>query len=89
MRIVITTITFATSVAITACAGVALRAYSDSHVQPEWLLPLWPLAVDLRPTHAILACGVIVTVLSLIYLIVAFAPMVRTWLPTVWYTLLT
>ena len=77
LRIILSTITLATSIAITACAGVTLRAYSDSHVQPEWLLPLWPLAVDLRPTHAILACGVVIAVLSLVYLIVAFAPMVR------------
>ena len=76
VRIVLTVITLAISIAVTACAGVSLEAYSESHVQPDWLLPLWPLNVDLRPSHALLGCGITVIVLSLVYLIAAFAPMV-------------
>ena len=75
-RITLNVIILAVSVAVTACAGVSLRAYSKSHVQPEWLLPLWPLHVDLRPAHALLGCGITITVLSLIYLVAAFSPLV-------------
>lgn len=75
LRIGIAAITLGTSVAIVACAGVALRAYSESHLEPEWLLPLWPQNVDLRPTKTVLGCGVSILVLSLVYLAASFAPM--------------
>ena len=76
LRIFLSIITLAISVAVTACAGDALRAYSKSRVQPEWLLPLWPQNVDLRPTRAMLGCGIAIVFLSLVYLAAAFAPLV-------------
>ena len=75
-RVGIAAITFIASIAVIACAGASLRAYSDSRLEPEWILPLWPLKVDLRPSHAILGCGIVVAVLSLGYLAFAFVPMV-------------
>ena len=75
-RIAIAATTLVASIAIIACAAVALHAYSDSHSNGDWLLPLWPLNVDLRPTHTVLGCGITIAVLSLGYLIVSFAPMV-------------
>lgn len=77
IRLGITAITLVTSIAVIACAGVALRHYSNSHLGAEWLLPLWPLNVDLRPTHTVLGCGITVAILSFAYLAAAFAPMVR------------
>lgn len=76
MRIAIAAVTFIASVAIIACVGASLRAYSTSRLEPEWILPLWPLNVDLRPSHAILGCGIAVAILSIAYLAVAFVPMV-------------
>ena len=76
LRIVIAGITLATSIAVIACAAVSLRAYTESSVDAEWLLPLWPLNVDLRPSHTVLGCGITIAVFSLIYLAAAFAPMV-------------
>lgn len=38
------------------------------------MLPLWPSSVDLRPTRALIACGVLVTVFSLIYILAALLP---------------
>ena len=76
LRIVIAGVTLATSIAVIACAAVSLRAYSESSVDAEWLLPLWPLNVDLRPSHTVLGCGITITAFSLIYLAAAFAPMV-------------
>ena len=76
MRVAIAAITFIASIAIIACVGASLRAYAISRLEPEWILPLWPLNVDLRPSHAILGCGIAVALLSLAYLAVAFVPMV-------------
>ena len=76
LRIAIAVTTLATSIAVVACAGVSLHAYSDSHSNGDWLLPLWPLHVDLRPTHTVLGCGITVAILSIVYLAAAFAPMV-------------
>lgn len=76
MRVAIAAITLIASIAVIACVGASLRAYSNSRLEPEWILPLWPLDVDLRPSHAILGCGITVALLSLGYLAVAFVPMV-------------
>ena len=76
LRIAIAAITLATSIAVIACAAVSLRAYSESSTDAEWVLPLWPLNVDLRPSHTVLGCGITVAAFSLIYLAAAFAPLV-------------
>ena len=76
VRAAIAAITFIASIAVIACVGASLRAYSNSRLEPEWILPLWPLDVDLRPSHAILGCGIVVALLSLGYLAVASVPMV-------------
>ena len=76
IRVTIAAVTVIASVAVIGCVGASLRAYSGSRREPEWILPLWPLDVDLRPSHAILGCGIAVAVLSLGYLAVASVPMV-------------
>lgn len=75
-RVTLSTIALIAGVVIIGCAGSSLRSYSSTRLDSEYLLPLWPSSVDLRPTHSILACGVIVTTFSLVYLILAFAPTV-------------
>ncbi|KAK3178068.1 hypothetical protein OEA41_000200 [Lepraria neglecta] len=77
MRIAIAAITLGTSIAVISCIAVSLKAYSDSHLGAEWLLPLWPLHVDLRPSHTVLGCGTTISVFSLVYLAAAFIPMPR------------
>ena len=76
LRIALSLITLAISVAIVACSGSSLRAYSGSGFAGEWWLPIWPLSVDLRPTHAVLACGIVLLSASLIYLTAALFPSV-------------
>lgn len=76
LRIALSAITLAVSVAIVACSGSSLRAYSGSGFAGEWWLPIWPLSVDLRPTHAVLACGIVLLSASLIYLAAALFPSV-------------
>ncbi|KAL9612997.1 MAG: hypothetical protein Q9167_002430 [Letrouitia subvulpina] len=72
MRIALAFLTLVISIAIIACSASALRAYSSTRDDVEFVLPLWPTSVDLRPTHVVLACGVILTVTSLAYLAAAF-----------------
>ncbi|KAI4123301.1 MAG: hypothetical protein LQ338_005326 [Usnochroma carphineum] len=74
MRIAISAVTLLASVVIIACAASALRTYTSTRDNAEWVLPLWPASVDLRPTHAVLACGVILALASILYLIAALAP---------------
>jgi len=76
LRIGIAAITLGASIAVIACVASSLKEYSASHLEPEWLLPLWPLIVDLRPAHAVLGCGIIIAAFSLVYLAAAFIPMV-------------
>lgn len=76
LRIALSAITLVVSVAIVACSGSSLRAYSGSSFAGEWWLPIWPLSVDLRPTHAVLACGIVLLSASLIYLAAALFPSV-------------
>ncbi|KAL8767205.1 MAG: hypothetical protein Q9209_006210 [Squamulea sp. 1 TL-2023] len=74
MRIAIASITLLVSIVIIACSATALRTYDSTRYHAEWILPLWPSTVDLRPTHALLACGVILTVASIFYVGIAVAP---------------
>ncbi|KAI4257061.1 MAG: hypothetical protein L6R42_005884 [Xanthoria sp. 1 TBL-2021] len=74
LRIAIASITFLVSIVIIAFSATALRTYTNTRYNVEWILPLWPSTVDLRPTHALLACGVIVAVASIFYIVVAVAP---------------
>lgn len=76
LRIALSAIILVISVAIIACSGSSLRAYSGSTFAGDWWLPIWPLIVDLRPTHAVLACGIVLMVASLLYLAAALFPSV-------------
>ncbi|KAI4116490.1 MAG: hypothetical protein LQ345_003090 [Seirophora villosa] len=74
LRVAMAVITLLASVVVMACAGKALTTYTSTRDNAEWILPLWPTSVDLRPTHAILACGILLAVGSIFYLVAALAP---------------
>ena len=76
LRIAIAAATLVISIAVIACVGASLHAYSESHSNGDWLLPLWPTHVDLRPSHTVLGCGITVAILSITYLAASFVPMV-------------
>ena len=75
-RTFIAIVTLGASIAVIACAAASLQAFSGSHLEPQWLLPLWPLNVDLRPTHTVLGCGITIAVFSFAYLAASFISMV-------------
>lgn len=76
IRVATSLITLALSIAIIACADNSLRAYTSTNLGGEWFLPLWPAKIDLRPTHAVLACGIVILVSSVAYLAAALFPSV-------------
>ncbi|MCJ1456139.1 hypothetical protein MMC28_006498 [Mycoblastus sanguinarius] len=76
-RTFIAIVTLGASIAVIACAAASLQAFSGSHLEPQWLLPLWPLNVDLRPTHTVLGCGITIAVFSFAYLAASFISMPR------------
>ena len=75
-RIAVSSITLIAGVVVVACASSALRSYSSTQLDSQFMLPLWPSTVDLRPTHSILACGILITIFSLTYLLAALLPTV-------------
>ena len=77
VRLVLAFISLCISVAVLGCSADSLQEYANSDTVQVWLLPLWPANVDLRPTHTILACGIILTIFSLAYLVLGLIPMVR------------
>lgn len=77
IHIATTVITLIVAVPIVGITGNSLKAYQSTNLGGKLYLPLWPAHVDLRPTHSILACGVVITTWSLIYLIASFFPSVR------------
>ena len=76
MRTGVAFVSFGISIAVIACTGISLHQYSTSKASPQWVVPLWASNMDLRPSHSVLACGIITTILSLIYLVFAFTPLV-------------
>ncbi|KAL8917245.1 MAG: hypothetical protein Q9208_008084 [Pyrenodesmia sp. 3 TL-2023] len=75
LRIALSVVILLASIVIIACTARALNTYAiTQNNAAAWLLPLWPAKVDLRPTHAVLACAVILTIASIFYIIAAIAP---------------
>lgn len=75
-RVILSVITLIAGAIVIGCAASSLRSYSSTHLNSQYFLPLWPTSVDLRPTHAMLACGVTISSFSLVYLISVFVPTV-------------
>lgn len=76
-RLALSLITLVGGLVVTGCAASSLRSYSSTKLDSQFMLPLWPSSVDLRPTHAVLACGIVITTFSLVYIVAALLPTVR------------
>ncbi|EEH34217.2 hypothetical protein PAAG_05266 [Paracoccidioides lutzii Pb01] len=74
IRTFISGLIFAIAVAVIGCEARSLRFYQETSPFKEWGLVLWPEYLDLRPTTALIACGSIIAVLTLAYLIMASLP---------------
>ncbi|EGE80582.1 hypothetical protein BDDG_03523 [Blastomyces dermatitidis ATCC 18188] len=73
-RISISGLIFAIAVTVIGCEVRSLRFYQQTNQFKNWGLVLWPEKLDLRPTTALIACGSIIALLTLAYLIFSFLP---------------
>lgn len=76
-RVILTAVGFAAGVAALGLSADALLVYNNTHVPAEFLLPLWPENFDLRPTHALIAGGIIVMIANGISLLVSLMQVLR------------
>ena len=77
LRAALALVTLVCGFVVLGCAADALRLYPKTHIDPFFQLSVWPSTLDLRPTHALLACGIIIAIFSLIYFAACIAPTVR------------
>jgi hypothetical protein len=67
-QLALTVVALAAGVTVLGVSADALKTFDETHVPTEYFLPLWPAAVDVKPVQAMVAGGVIVTVMSLLSL---------------------
>jgi hypothetical protein len=77
------------AVSVIACEAQLLQHYNATAQWATSGLALWPLNLDLRPAIAALACGCVITVLNLVYVVVALLPSVSISTPILPWQLLT
>jgi len=77
VRLVLTLLAFLASLAIVGTSAHTLGTFQSTHLGEEYLLPLWPSNFDLRPTTALVACGVVLHFASALSLIVSGVPALR------------
>lgn len=73
----LTVLTLLLGLSIVGTSGETLRVYNKTHVSSNFLLPLWPFDLNLRPTVALVTCSSILVVSSIIALIGSKVPAVR------------
>lgn len=76
IRIGLCMVVFALAIASIGAEGHPLRYYNKTVRYEEMHLPLWPENLELRPTIALITCGIIISLQSLIYVVVALLPSV-------------
>ncbi|KAL6237735.1 hypothetical protein BDW75DRAFT_248488 [Aspergillus navahoensis] len=74
IRLGLSSLALATSIAIIACEVVPYRHYRKTSSFENIGLYLWPINLDIRPTIAVMACGCVVAFLSLLFIVVALLP---------------
>lgn len=73
----LTVLALLSSITIVGTAADTLGVYNKTTLGAEFPLSLWPRKFDLRPTVALVTCGVIIMLSSITFLIVNKVPAVR------------
>lgn len=85
VRLVLSGLTLAVSAAALGCSSAAMRAYHDNklagHGSGAWVLHLWPVNLDLRPTIGTMVPAAIIALANLVYITVAVIPSVSSYSP--------
>ena len=77
VRVGLTALALVAGLAILGLSADALKVYNETHVAPEYLLPLWPADFDVRPTVALVAGASIVVAVNAASLLASKAQMVH------------
>lgn len=77
-RVALTALALIAGITVLGLSADALKVYNETHVPPEYLLPLWPADFDLRPTVALVAGGSIVVAANVVSLLASKVQMVPT-----------
>lgn len=67
-RIALTVLALAAGITILGVSANGLLVYHETYLPADFYLSLWPAQFDLRPTAALIAGGVIVTVANVVSL---------------------
>lgn len=81
VRLALTALALAAGITILGVSADAVAVYNATHVPDDYLLPLWPSNMDLRPTVALVAGGAIVVVANAISLLANKAQVVSSLYP--------
>ncbi|PWY89972.1 hypothetical protein BO70DRAFT_377186 [Aspergillus heteromorphus CBS 117.55] len=73
-RLCLAILTVSIAIPTIACEAIAYHHYRQTASYSRVWLYLWPLNLDLRPTIAVLACGSVIALQNLIYVVVALIP---------------
>ncbi|KAH6890372.1 hypothetical protein B0T10DRAFT_317249 [Thelonectria olida] len=76
-RLGLTALALASGVTILSVAADSIAVYNATHVPDDYLLPLWPSKMDLRPTVALIVCSAIVTVANVLSLVASKTQLVQ------------
>jgi len=77
IRLGLTALALAAGITIVGVAGDTLSEYNTTHLGQDFFLDLWPADFDLRPTIALVACGAVVLLASMVSLVVSKLPPIR------------
>ncbi|EPE36179.1 hypothetical protein GLAREA_05517 [Glarea lozoyensis ATCC 20868] len=77
VRLGLTLLALLSSIVIVGTSSHTLGTFKSTHLGDEFLLPLWPADFDLRPTTALVACGVFIIFFSALSLVASSVPAIR------------
>ncbi|KAH7144049.1 hypothetical protein EDB81DRAFT_760426 [Dactylonectria macrodidyma] len=77
VRLALTALALAAGITILGVSADSVAVYNATHVPDDYLLPLWPSNLDLRPTVALVAGGAIVVAANAISLLASKAQVVQ------------
>lgn len=76
VRLGLTALAFLAGITIVGTSGDTLRVYNITHLGQDFFLALWPNEFDIQPTIALIICGLIILLASLVSLAVSKIPSV-------------
>ncbi|KAG6002995.1 hypothetical protein E4U21_002470 [Claviceps maximensis] len=77
IRVAVTILALSAGIVTLGLSADTLAVYNATHLPADYMLPLWPENFDLRPTHALMAGGGIVTAMNALSLFASNTQSIR------------